>query len=198
MSKTCIVCMTLFLFLWARLRWVSLESSTVYCKDPTSFSCQIMNNRTSLRRAELLFTPFSLCSPKDAVEWLIADPRSGVVDLDGAIQMGQRMIEEGYVLRISREFKAQELRHFGRQQKAKRHFRSGDAIYRFDNLRISPFLVRGRATCKRSECKPPCLHIKVQIVKLLKHSSSTYAPRRMDTETSPIDVSTLRARGRRS
>lgn len=63
------------------------------------------------------------------------------MDLDGAIQMGQRMIESGYVSRVSRALKAQEVRHFGRAQKAKREFRGGESIYRFDTLRISPYLV---------------------------------------------------------
>lgn len=80
----------------------------------------------------------------------MADPKSGVVDIDGAIQMGQRMIESGFVIRVSRELKAQEMRHFGRQQKAKREFRGGNSFYRFDKLAISPYLVRDQAPMKHS------------------------------------------------
>eukprot|EP00752_Nemacystus_decipiens_P010484 g9341.t1 len=75
----------------------------------------------------------------DAVEWLIADPRSGVNDLDGAIQVGQRLIEHGYITRVSRELKAQQMRHFAYSERTKSEFRGGDSLYRFDTLRISPF-----------------------------------------------------------
>ncbi|CAN0533120.1 unnamed protein product, partial [Ectocarpus sp. 12 AP-2014] len=75
----------------------------------------------------------------DAVEWLITDPKNGVNDLDGAIQVGQRLIEHGYIARVSRELKAQQVRQFALPDKRKTEFRGGHSLYRFDMLRISPF-----------------------------------------------------------
>ncbi|CAN0063054.1 unnamed protein product [Scytosiphon promiscuus] len=76
---------------------------------------------------------------EDAVEWMIADSKSGVSDLDGAIEVGQRLIEHGYIARVSRELKAQQVRHFANAERTKNEFRGGDSLYRFDTLRISPF-----------------------------------------------------------
>ncbi|CAM9450974.1 unnamed protein product, partial [Ectocarpus sp. 6 AP-2014] len=75
----------------------------------------------------------------DAVEWLITDPKNGINDLDGAIQVGQRLIEHGYIARVSRELKAQQVRQFALPDKRKSEFRGGHSLYRFDMLRISPF-----------------------------------------------------------
>ncbi|CAM9950433.1 unnamed protein product, partial [Ectocarpus sp. 4 AP-2014] len=75
----------------------------------------------------------------DAVEWLITDPKNGVSDLDGAIQVGQRLIEHGYIARVSRELKAQQVRTFALPDKRKTEFRGGHSLYRFDMLRIGPF-----------------------------------------------------------
>lgn len=57
-------------------------------------------------------------------------------------QVGQRLIEHGYVARVSRELKAQQVRHFANTERTKNEFRGGDSLYRFDTLRISPFQVR--------------------------------------------------------
>ncbi|CAN0102820.1 unnamed protein product, partial [Ectocarpus fasciculatus] len=75
----------------------------------------------------------------DAVEWLITDPKIGVNDLDGAIQVGHCLIEHGYIARVSRELKAQQMRQFAFPEKTKSEFRGGHSLYRFDMLRISPF-----------------------------------------------------------
>lgn len=60
--------------------------------------------------------------------------------------MGQRLIDHGYISRVSRELKAQQVNHFGHSERAKSEFRSGGSFYRFDDVRISPFQVRWYGT----------------------------------------------------
>ncbi|CAM9822230.1 unnamed protein product [Choristocarpus tenellus] len=92
----------------------------------------------------------NLFKGQDAVEWLIADPRSGATDLDGAIQIGQRLVNAGFVCRVTRKIRDRRL--FGKEQ-TKREFRGGSSLYRFDRLRISPYhlhVIVRRATDLRS------------------------------------------------
>lgn len=66
-------------------------------------------------------------------------------------QVGQRLIEHGYISRVSRELKATHVGHFANTEKAKNEFRGGHSLYRFDTLRVSPFQVTRYVPCFKGD-----------------------------------------------
>lgn len=69
-------------------------------------------------------------------------------------QVGQGMIENGYVTRVSRGLKAQG-RNSNHSARAKSEFRGGDSMYRFDTVGISPFQV-----CVCEDCYFCCYFVR--------------------------------------